>query len=211
MHAAVYIILRAWNCSIIAPQIPSWSSEINSFLHPQLPLPRDQNNPLICFLLLQFKLFQDATWKESRVMPSREADFFGLVGCVGDSSVLGLNPWFLLLHWTCDCERRGVEWVAFPSPGDLPIPGAAPRSPALQADSLPAETPGEPPGGASGRAHLPMRVRCKTLGFHSWVGKIPWRRAWPSTPVFLPGESHGRRSLGYSSQGRTESDTTEVT
>ena len=28
-----------------------------------------------------------------------------------------------------------------------------------------------------------------------WVGKIPWRRKWQSTPVFLPGESHGQRSL----------------
>ena len=36
-------------------------------------------------------------------------------------------------------------------------------------------------------------------GFDSWVGKIPWRRAWQPTPVFLPDESHGQRSLaGYS-------------
>ena len=28
-------------------------------------------------------------------------------------------------------------------------------------------------------------------GFHHWVGKIPWRRAWEPIPVFLPGESHG--------------------
>ena len=36
-------------------------------------------------------------------------------------------------------------------------------------------------------------------GFSPWVGKIPWRRAWQPTPVFLPGESHGQRSLvGYS-------------
>ena len=41
-------------------------------------------------------------------------------------------------------------------------------------------------------------------------GKIPWRRGWQPTPVFLPGESHGQRSLeGCSSWGRTESDTTE--
>ena len=36
---------------------------------------------------------------------------------------------------------------------------------------------------------------------YPWVniGKIPWRRAWQSTPIFLPGESHGQRSLvGYS-------------
>ena len=37
------------------------------------------------------------------------------------------------------------------------------------------------------------------LGFDPYVGKIPWRRKWQHTPVFLPGESHGRRSLvGYS-------------
>ena len=40
-------------------------------------------------------------------------------------------------------------------------------------------------------------------GFNPWVGNIPWRRKWQPTPVFLPGESHGRRSLvGYSPWGR---------
>ena len=35
-------------------------------------------------------------------------------------------------------------------------------------------------------------------GFDLWVGKIPWRRSWQPTPVFLPGESHGQRNLaGY--------------
>ena len=39
-------------------------------------------------------------------------------------------------------------------------------------------------------------------GFNPWVGKIPWRRAWQPTPVFLPGKSHGQRSLaGYSPWG----------
>ena len=43
-------------------------------------------------------------------------------------------------------------------------------------------------------------------------GKIPWRRAWQPTPVFLPGESHGQRSLaGYSPWGCKESDMTETT
>ena len=38
----------------------------------------------------------------------------------------------------------------------------------------------------------------------------PWRRKWQSTPVLLPGKSHGQRSLvGYSPWGRKESDTTE--
>ena len=35
--------------------------------------------------------------------------------------------------------------------------------------------------------------------FNHWVRKIPWRRAWQPTPISLPGESHGQRSLaGYS-------------
>ena len=41
---------------------------------------------------------------------------------------------------------------------------------------------------------------------------VYWRGVWQPTPVFLPGESHGHRSLaGYSPQGRKESDTTEAT
>ena len=42
-------------------------------------------------------------------------------------------------------QARILEWVPFPSPGDLPNPGIKPRSPALQADSLPSEPPGKPP------------------------------------------------------------------
>ena len=48
--------------------------------------------------------------------------------------------------------------------------------------------------------------------FDSCIRKIPWRRAWQPTAVFLPGESHGQRSLeGYSPWGRRESDLTEAT
>ena len=61
--------------------------------------------------------------------------------------------------------------------------------------------------------NLPANVgRHKGHGFNPWVGKIPWRRTWQPTPVFLPGESHGQRGLaGYGPWGCTESDTTEVT
>ena len=45
-----------------------------------------------------------------------------------------------------------------------------------------------------------------------WVRKILWRRKWQPTPVFLPGKSHGQRSLvGYSPWGRKESDTIDHT
>ena len=53
-------------------------------------------------------------------------------------------------------------------------------------------------------------MRHKRHGFRPWVGKIPWKRAWQPTPVFLSGESHGRKSLaGYSPWCHKESDTTE--
>ena len=42
------------------------------------------------------------------------------------------------------------------------------------------------------------------------VGKIPWRREWQPTPVFLPGEFHGQRNLaGYRPWGRQQLDMTE--
>ena len=48
--------------------------------------------------------------------------------------------------------------------------------------------------------------------FDPWVRKIPWRRKWEPTPVFLPVKSHGERSLaGYSPWGHKELDTTEHT
>ena len=43
-----------------------------------------------------------------------------------------------------------------------------------------------------------VRLQRGRPGFDDWVWKIPWRKKWQSTPVFLPGESHGQRSLtGY--------------
>ena len=48
------------------------------------------------------------------------------------------------------------------------------------------------------------------LGLIPGSGRFPWRRKWHPTPVFLPEESHGRRSLvGYSSWGHKESDMAE--
>ena len=58
------------------------------------------------------------------------------------------------------------------------------------------------PGG-SGVKNLP---RCE---FDPWVGKIPWRREWQATPVFLPGKFHiQRRLVGYGPWGCKELDMT---
>ena len=68
------------------------------------------------------------------------------------------------------------------------------------------------PGGASGKEPSCQCRRCKRHRFDPWVRKIPWRKAWKSTPVFLLGESHGHRSpVSYISWGRKESVTTEAT
>ena len=57
------------------------------------------------------------------------------------------------------------------------------------------------PGGASDKEPACQSRRHEIPGSDPWAGKIPWRRAWQPTPVLLPGESHGQRSLvGYSSQ-----------
>ena len=45
------------------------------------------------------------------------------------------------------------------------------------------------PGGASGKVPACQHRRRKRHGFAPWVRKIPWRRAWQPTPIFLPGES----------------------
>ena len=53
-------------------------------------------------------------------------------------------------------------------------------------------------------------MQCRRPGLNPWVRKIPWRREWLPTPVFLPGEFRGQRSQeGYSTWGRKESDMTE--
>ena len=53
-------------------------------------------------------------------------------------------------------------------------------------------------------------ANAEDTGFDSWVRKIPWRRKWLPTPVFLPGKFHGQWSLGgYSPWGHKESDMTD--
>ena len=57
-----------------------------------------------------------------------------------------------------------------------------------------------------------VRDASSIIGFGLWVRKIPWRRAWQPTPIFLLGEFYGQGSLvGYSPQACKELDTTEAT
>ena len=52
--------------------------------------------------------------------------------------------------------------------------------------------------------------QCRRCRFDPWIRKIPWRRKWQPTPVFLPGKSHEQRTLtGYSLRGRIQWDMTK--
>ena len=45
-------------------------------------------------------------------------------------------------------------------------------------------------------------LQCRRSKFEPWVGKMPWRKKWQATPIFLPRKSHGQRSLvGATVQG----------
>ena len=68
------------------------------------------------------------------------------------------------------------------------------------------------PGGASDKEPACQIRKHKRCRFSPWVGKIPQRRSWQPTPVFLPGEFHRQRSLvGYSPLGCKASGMTAVT
>ena len=66
------------------------------------------------------------------------------------------------------------------------------------------------PGGTSGKEPASHYRRYKRHSFDPWVGRIPWRRAWQRTPVFLPGESQwteepgGLQSIGSQRVRMTE-------
>ena len=65
------------------------------------------------------------------------------------------------------------------------------------------------PGSTSGKEPTCQCSRHKRCGFNPWVGKIPWKRAWQPTLVFLPGESHRKGAWWATVHRVSGSDTTE--
>ena len=107
--------------------------------------------------------------------------------------------WFVWAH-----PNQFSEIKAF-----LGNPAPCSKLKGLFTNRVPAERLGFP-GGASGKEPACQSRRLRRCGFNPWVRKIPWRRKWQPTPVFLPGESLGQRSLvGYNPRGCKESNTTE--
>ena len=121
--------------------------------------------------------------------------------------------------WTVDCQPplsmgffRQEYWngLPFPTPWDLPNSGIESASPALAGRFFTTSVTWESqskftkslfkgglgfPGGLVGKEPTCQFSRHKRCGFDLWVGKIPWKRKLQPTPVFLPGESYGWRSL----------------
>ena len=102
-------------------------------------------------------------------------------------------------------QARILEWVAIPFSRYLPNQGIKPRSPTLQADSLPSELRGKPYiyimehystiwwlNGKESACQCRNHRRCR---LDPWVRESPWGRKWQPTAVALQGESHGQRSL----------------
>ena len=120
----------------------------------------------------------------------------------------GLEPARILCPW--DSPGKNTEVGAMPSSR-----GSSPMGSNLcllhllhcQVDSLPRSLIRCFPGRSDGKESA---CNAGDLGSIPGLEKSPWRREWLPTPVFLPGEFHGWRSLvGYSPWGRQESDTTE--
>ena len=100
-------------------------------------------------------------------------------------------------------QERILECVVMASPRDLPDPGIEPvsfMSPILAGGFFITETPKKSQyiskvTGIKGLlwwlSGKECRRNCRRRGFHPWVRKIPWRRKWQSTRVFLPGKSLG--------------------
>ena len=89
--------------------------------------------------------------------------------------------------------------MPFPSPKDLPSPGIKPRSPALWVDSLPAEPQGKPKNtGNTDLPNLGIELGSPALQVDALPTELsgkPLFYTWQPTPVLLPRESHGWRSL----------------
>ena len=100
---------------------------------------------------------------------------------------------------TLDSEYRLTQGKEGKRDSHLPsFPAGAP-CPFLYPQLLTSTSPGASQVMLSGKEPACQCRGHRRREFNSWVGKIPWRRAWHPTPVFLPGSSHGQSSLaGYS-------------
>ena len=118
-------------------------------------------------------------------------------------------PWQRWLLWKC-LEQLGTTYLSLflPSPGLTPNPPILSWCLTLLLNEFSLTYPIFLVARGKESAHQ-CRIWCRIHGLDSWVRKIPWRRKWQPTPAFVPGKSHGRRSLvGYRPWGHEELGTT---
>ena len=107
------------------------------------------------------------------------------------------TPW-TIVHGIL--QARILEWVTFPSPGDLPNPGIKPRSPTLQADSLPAEPQGKPKNTGVGSLSL-LQGMFLTQELNQDL--LHWRRILPCRRILNQLNYQGSTSGKLPCQGST--------
>ena len=103
--------------------------------------------------------------------------------------------WLFVTPWTIISKPEYWSRYPFPSPGDLPNPGIKPRSPALQADSLPAEPQGKPKNTGVGRLSLLQQIfpteelywdllNCRWILFQLSYQGSPFKKCIPLRHLF---------------------------
>ena len=141
----------------------------------------DQREPLIFYRIL----------RKHGVQALEDFQKFKWVDIICRSVVTWVRP--LLINWHSEASLLECVHFCICTNGQL-IKASSCRTPLvfISLDSI--------------SMGLPILIRiclwCRRPGFDPWVRKIPWRREWLPTPVFLPEEFHGQRSLaGYKSMG----------
>ena len=130
--------------------------------------------------------------------------------------------WLIIWFYSLECKhhesRAGISWYSFPSSWSSAwysvlliknLEQGIPWRSRVRTPYFHCRITGQIPsqgtkGFLGGSAVKTIYLQCRRHRFNPWVGKIPWRRAWQPSPVFLPGESRRQRSLvDYSSWGQT--------
>ena len=137
-------------------------------------------------MMLQTRWGQEQPWPSGRRSLNKPASPLTLAGSPCISWPLGIvcspgSPKFLSLRLLDKCVMN-QQSILFSS--CFPLKKSAIVSNCFLYQIKPA---GSFPGGTSDKELTCQCRRHKKCGFHPWVGKIPWRRAWQPTPVFLPG------------------------
>ena len=185
-----------------------WNSQVAQWWRTRLPMQEMQEtwarslgpeHPLV------------RKWQPSSVQPPSRARLFATPRTAARQSSLSITNSRSLLD-PLQCSSWEILWTE--EPGGLQSMGSRRVGQSWATEPAPTYV-------HSLLLFLPIRAswwlswksvcpQCGKPGFDPWVTKIPWRRKWRPTPVLLPGQSHGWRSLaGYSPWGGEESDTTE--